>query len=281
MCQSHVTLNGTNTGAWKYCESAHWALNWVLIKVESRGQRGLFIEWYTWQKHWHWSDINSSPPTAAYMRQQTGSALVQIMACCLFGAKPSPEPMLSIGPLETNFSEIEVKIQNFSFIKCIWTCHLRKWRPFCPGEMSRHNHYGYWPRIIWQRHLYPRVSITVTGAVWRLKPPATLMFAQHLSHAKAPKLHIIGCVRGESTGDNYERSQQYIRVITTSPRSNASNVTSKSIWDFCFCFFFVLFCVFVVVVVVCLVVLFLLLHLHLFLFCWCCCWCCCCCCNQT
>ena len=34
-------------------------------------------------------------PSAAYMRQWTGSALVQVMACRLFGAKPLPEPMLT------------------------------------------------------------------------------------------------------------------------------------------------------------------------------------------
>ena len=40
-------------------------------------------------------DVNSSPPSAAYMRQRIGLALVQIMACRLFGAKPLPEPMLA------------------------------------------------------------------------------------------------------------------------------------------------------------------------------------------
>ena len=39
--------------------------------------------------------VNSSPPSAAYMRQWIGSALVQIMACRLFGAKPLPEPILT------------------------------------------------------------------------------------------------------------------------------------------------------------------------------------------
>ena len=38
--------------------------------------------------------VNSSPPSAAYMRPWTGSTLVQVMACRLFGAKPLPEPML-------------------------------------------------------------------------------------------------------------------------------------------------------------------------------------------
>ena len=39
--------------------------------------------------------LNSSTPSAAYMHQWTGSALVQVMACRLFGAKPLPEPMLT------------------------------------------------------------------------------------------------------------------------------------------------------------------------------------------
>ena len=38
--------------------------------------------------------INSSPPSAAYMRQCTGSSLFQVMACRLFSAKPLPEPTL-------------------------------------------------------------------------------------------------------------------------------------------------------------------------------------------
>ena len=40
------------------------------------------------------SYINSSPPGAAYMRQWIRSALVQIMACRLLGAKPLSNAML-------------------------------------------------------------------------------------------------------------------------------------------------------------------------------------------
>ena len=39
--------------------------------------------------------FNSSPPSAAYMRQWIGSTLVQIMVCRLFGAKPLSKPILS------------------------------------------------------------------------------------------------------------------------------------------------------------------------------------------
>ena len=44
--------------------------------------------------------INSSPPSAAYMRQWIRSTLVQIMACRLFGAKPLSEPVLGYCQLE-------------------------------------------------------------------------------------------------------------------------------------------------------------------------------------
>ena len=44
--------------------------------------------------------VNSFLPGAAYMRHWVGSALVQIMACRLFGAKPLPEPMLSYYQLD-------------------------------------------------------------------------------------------------------------------------------------------------------------------------------------
>ena len=42
-----------------------------------------------------WSNFDLSPPSAAYMRQWAEWALVQIMACRLFGAKLLPEPMLA------------------------------------------------------------------------------------------------------------------------------------------------------------------------------------------
>ena len=47
------------------------------------------------------AQLNSSPPSAAYMRQWIGSALIQIMAWRIFGAKPLSKPMLGycqLGP---------------------------------------------------------------------------------------------------------------------------------------------------------------------------------------
>ena len=40
------------------------------------------------------SHFNSSHPSTAYVRQWTRSALIQIMACRLSGAKPLSKPML-------------------------------------------------------------------------------------------------------------------------------------------------------------------------------------------
>ena len=50
--------------------------------------------------------VNSLTPSAAYMHQRIRSALVQIMACCLFGAKPLSKPMLGyygMGPSWNKF----------------------------------------------------------------------------------------------------------------------------------------------------------------------------------
>ena len=81
------------------------------------------------------TEYTSSPPSTAYMRQWIESALVQIMACRLFGAKLLSKPMLflSIGPLGTNFNGILIKIQNFSLTKLHLKIPSAKWRPFCSG----------------------------------------------------------------------------------------------------------------------------------------------------
>ena len=76
------------------------------------------------------------PHHAAYMRRRTWSALIQVMACRLFGAKPLPEPinahLLLIEPLGTNLSENRIEIQKFSFNKMHLKMSSAKWRPFCP-----------------------------------------------------------------------------------------------------------------------------------------------------
>ena len=80
--------------------------------------------------------IKSSPPSAAYMRLSLGSALVQIMAYRLFGARHylNTAGLLLIGPLGTNFNEILIKIQNFPFTKMHRKISSAKCQPFSPVE---------------------------------------------------------------------------------------------------------------------------------------------------
>ena len=56
--------------------------------------------------------------------------------------------MLPIGTLGTNFSEILIKIQNFSFTEMHLKISSAKWRPFCPGgdELTQYciQHYNNW-----------------------------------------------------------------------------------------------------------------------------------------
>ena len=79
--------------------------------------------------------IISSPPSAAYMRQWTGSALVQVMGCRLFGAKPLPEPWMlaycQLTPENKILVKIESEFHHFHSRKCIWNCRLPKWWPLC------------------------------------------------------------------------------------------------------------------------------------------------------
>ena len=80
--QNPVTPNVRNWPFLKYLfiKKLQWCCHWSLVVILPHG----FTLFH----------VNSSPPSAAYMRQWIGSALVQIMACRLYGAKPLSEPML-------------------------------------------------------------------------------------------------------------------------------------------------------------------------------------------
>ena len=73
----------------------------------------------------------SSPPSATYMHQRIGSALVEILACRLFDAKPLSKPMLEY------FSEIVIKIKHFSFHGNVFeNVVCQNGSHFVQGEMS-------------------------------------------------------------------------------------------------------------------------------------------------
>ena len=72
--------------------------------------------------------FNSTPPSATYMHQCTGSTMAQVMACRLLGTKPLPEPMLNHCQLdhwEWLSMKFKVKYKTFHSWKCIWSYRAR------------------------------------------------------------------------------------------------------------------------------------------------------------
>ena len=59
--------------------------------------------------------INSSPPSAACMRQGIGQALVEIMACHLFQARPSSKPVLEYCYLES-WEHTSLKVSSKKYV---------------------------------------------------------------------------------------------------------------------------------------------------------------------
>ena len=69
------------------------------------------------------TNLSTHLPLVPHIRQWTGSSLVQVMVCCLFGAKPLPEPMLVycqpdsleqiwIGSLSFSFKKMHLKMSS-------------------------------------------------------------------------------------------------------------------------------------------------------------------------
>ena len=84
-------------------------------------------------------EINSSLPSAVYIRCWTGSSLVWVVACHLFCAKPLSKPMMvshQLHPKEQNSMKKNIRTYPFSLMKL----HLKLFcvilTPFCPGKIS-------------------------------------------------------------------------------------------------------------------------------------------------
>ena len=138
--------------------TSHYVSQWWPIPMSSSDVSGLgdglvlvwVMAWCCWRQAITWAtdnsyyiamwrdSVNSSPASAAYTRQWTGSALVQVMTCRLSGAKPLPELMLAycrMDSLERISMIFESKFYHVHSCKCIWNCHLPKWQPFCPRQI--------------------------------------------------------------------------------------------------------------------------------------------------
>ena len=84
--------------------------------------------------------FDSSPSSAAYMHHWPGSALVQVMACHLFGAKPLPEPMLAYCQVDS-WEQISVKFESefYHFIQenALEIVVCQNGSHFVQGQMSQ------------------------------------------------------------------------------------------------------------------------------------------------
>ena len=102
-------------------------LSWIMDEIKDKIDR--VLEFFPDEN----TDSNlvtlfSSHPSATYMRQWTGSSLVQVMPCHLLSANPIPKPMLACCQLDS-WKQISVKYElefyQFHSWKCIWKCCLR------------------------------------------------------------------------------------------------------------------------------------------------------------
>ena len=83
--------------------------------------------------------LDSFPPSAAYMRRWTGSALVQIMACRVDAVMTLSQPMLTYCQLDHKeyiSMKFYLEFEYFNLRKCIYICRLRNGCNLSRGDMS-------------------------------------------------------------------------------------------------------------------------------------------------
>ena len=98
-----------------YMSAMNYDIICIACKIKCFFVFSIFFHLFVYTFKFQNRQLNSSPPSAAYMRQWIELALVQTMACCLFGAMPLSKPMLGycqLNPLEQNFSDILIRTRN-------------------------------------------------------------------------------------------------------------------------------------------------------------------------
>ena len=121
------------------------------------------------------------------MCQWIGSALVQIIACHLFGTKPLSKPcnvrLLPIGPLGKKVSESLIKIQNFSSWECIWKYSLRTAANLSRGRWINEGHW--WVMIFhsFVRMLSLHYNDVITSAIASQITSLTIIYSTVYSGA--------------------------------------------------------------------------------------------------
>ena len=82
--------------------------------------------------------VNWLRPSDTYMNENNIPTLFQIMACHLFGTKPSSEPKLQycqLDPKEHISAKFYLKFKCFHSRKCTWTCRLQNGSHFVLASM--------------------------------------------------------------------------------------------------------------------------------------------------
>ena len=99
----------------------HWILGDIAVILNefwwNTFPDSISFKWMVQGSLFYKSTLTHLPTNAACIRQQIGSALVQIMACRLFGTKPLSKPMPLPFQLELISVIFFIKIGTFSFTK--------------------------------------------------------------------------------------------------------------------------------------------------------------------
>ena len=141
---------------WTYRNKRKWNSNPYIKSIIEENKFKIFCP--------QWLPISNVFTPRVYVDELTAlvrhwSALVQVMACRLVGAKPLPEPTLTYCQLTlgTNCSEIWIETKNIFILKMHIKVSSSKWRPFCPR--------GRWDNVLQQT---PAVSVTdMLLLIWR------------------------------------------------------------------------------------------------------------------
>ena len=142
----------------------------------------------------------SSPSNAAYMHQWIWSALLKIMACRLFGAKPLSKPMLGYCQLD-HWEQTSVKFlskyKTFHSWKSVWKYHLQM-----AAMLSRGRWVNPWINLIQCQGLYSlsgktsyrqiswsleaaRLDVTMIVSLWNLTGISAAVLPRCLSNFRS------------------------------------------------------------------------------------------------
>ena len=107
--------------------------SWLWINLYENIHHTQLIIYFMWNSVFLATLLTQRGRWRIYMRQWTGSALVQIVACPLSGAKPLPELMViycQSDPQEQNQEKFKWKYDEF-ILKMYLKMSSAKWCPFC------------------------------------------------------------------------------------------------------------------------------------------------------